>query len=90
MEEFIEKLIGRLEETDFNDIQMVVSEVLKKYGFPKESIIQDEIWDALDELSTNKFAIKIVNQLAEEYKDKDCSEWMIWFKEVFNGFKFKR
>lgn len=80
MKEFTEKLIGRLEETDFNDIQMVVSEVLKKYGFPKESIIQDEIWDALDELSTNKFAIKIVNKLAEEYNNgwipcsgcKDC------------------
>lgn len=68
MKEFIDKLIERLEETDLNDIQMVVREVLKKYGFPYESIVQDEVWDALDELSTNKFAIGIVNQLAEEYK----------------------
>lgn len=67
MKEFIEKLIGRLEETDFNDIQMVVREVLLKYGFPYESIVQDEVWDALDELSSNKYAISIVNQLAEEY-----------------------
>lgn len=74
MKEFIENLIGRLEETDFNDIQMVVREVLLKYGFPYESVVQDEVWDALDELSSNKFAIKIVKKLAEEYKDKDCSE----------------
>lgn len=69
MKEFIEKLIGRLEETDFNDIQMVVREVLLKYGFPYESVVQDEVWNALDELSTNKFAIKIVNQLAEEHNN---------------------
>lgn len=78
MKEFIEKLIGRLEETDFNDIQMVVREVLLKYGFPYESVVQDEVWNALDELSTNKFAIKIVNQLAEEYNNGWvlCSEML--------------
>lgn len=74
MKKFIDKLIEKLEETDFNDIQMVVREVLLKYGFPYESVVQDEVWDALDELSSNKFAIKIVKKLAEEYKDKDCSE----------------
>jgi hypothetical protein len=70
MKEFVEKLIGRLEETDFNDIQMVVRKVLLKYGFPYESIVQDEVWDALDELSSNKFAIKIINELAEEYQSR--------------------
>lgn len=69
MKEFIEKLIGRLEEINYNDIQMVVSEVLKKYGFPKESVVQDEIWDELDGLCTSKPAIEIVNQLAEEYNN---------------------
>ena len=69
MKQFIDKLIERLEETDFNDIQMVVSEVLEKYGFPKESIVQDEVWDDLDELLTNKFAIQIINKLAEEYNN---------------------
>ena len=66
----------RLEETDFNDIQMVVREVLLKYGFPYESVVQDEVWDALDELSTNKFAKKIVQEVAEEYKGGwiPCSE----------------
>ena len=63
----IEKILERLEETDFNDIQMVVSETLVKYGFPRESIVQDEIWDALDGLSTNKFAIRIVQEVAKEY-----------------------
>ena len=77
MNEFINKLIERLEETDLNDIQMVVSEVLLKYGFPYESVVQDEVWDALDELSTNKFAIEIVNQLAEEYNNDVC-EWKIY------------
>lgn len=74
MQKFVKKLIERLEETDLNDIQMVVREVLLKYGFPYESVVQDEIWNALDELSTNKFAIQIVNQLAEEYNNDFC-EW---------------
>lgn len=69
MNKAFEKIIEKLEETDFNDIQMVVREVLLKYGFPYESVVQDEVWDALDELSTNKFAKKIVQEVAEEYKD---------------------
>lgn len=69
-------LMKVLEESDFNDIQMVVREVLLKYGFPYESVVQDEVWNALDELSTNKFAISIVNQLAGEYNNGwvPCSE----------------
>ena len=67
MKEFIDKLIERLEEENFNDIQIIVSGILEKYGFPKESIVQDEIWDALDELSTNKVVISIINEFAEEY-----------------------
>lgn len=67
MQRAFEKIIERLEETDFNDIQMVVRETLKKYGFPYESVVQDEVWDTLDGLSTNKFAIEIVNQVASEY-----------------------
>lgn len=76
MNKVFEKILERLEETDFNDIQMVVREVLLKYGFPYESVVQDEVWDALDELSTNKFAKKIVQEVAEEYKGGwiPCSE----------------
>ena len=76
MNKVFEKIIEKLEETDFNDIQMVVREVLLKYGFPYESVVQDEVWDALDELSTNKFAKKIVQEVAEEYNGGwiACSE----------------
>lgn len=86
MKEFIEKLIEKLEETDFNDIQMIVREVLFKYGFPYESIVQDEVWDALDELSSNKFAIKIINQLAEEYNNGwiPCSERLPEYSDCYN------
>ena len=69
MNKAFEKIIERLEETDFNDIQMVIREVLLKYGFPYESVVQDEVWNALDELSTNKFTIKIVKEVAEEYNN---------------------
>lgn len=68
MNKAFEKILERLEETDFSDIQMTVREVLLKYGFPYESVVQDEVWDALDELSTNKFAKRIVQEVAEEYK----------------------
>lgn len=76
MNEFINKLICRLEEINYNDVQMVVSVVLEKYGFPKESVVQDEIWDELDGLYTSKTAIEIVNELAEEYNGGwiPCSE----------------
>ena len=76
MNKAFEKILERLEETDFNDIQMTVREVLLKYGFPYESVIQDEVWDALDELSTNKFAKRIVQEVAQEYNDGwiPCSE----------------
>ena len=76
MNKAFEKIIERLEETDFNDIQMVIREVLLKYGFPYESVVQDEVWNALDELSTNKFTIKIVKEVAEEYNNGwiPCSE----------------
>lgn len=76
MNKSFEKILERLEETDFSDIQMTVREVLLKYGFPYESVVQDEVWDALDELSTNKIAIKIVQEVAEEYSGGwiPCSE----------------
>lgn len=67
MKEAFDKILERLEETDFNDVQMVVREVLLKYGFPYESVVQDEVWDALDELSANKIAKKIVQEVAEEF-----------------------
>lgn len=56
-------IVERLEEINYNDIQMVVSEVLEKYGFPKESVVQDEIWDELDGLCTSKYAIEIVKEV---------------------------
>ena len=69
MQEVFEKIIEKLKETDFNDIQMVGREVLLKYGFPYESTVQDEIWDCLDELSSNKFAINIVKKIEKEYNN---------------------
>ena len=74
MNKVFEKIIEKLEETDFNDIQMVVREVLLKYGFPYESVVQDEVWDALDGLSTNKFAIEIVKQCSVS---DDVCEWKL-------------
>lgn len=78
MNKVFEKILERLDETDFNDIQMVVREVLLKYGFPYESVVQDEVWDALDELSTNKFAKQIVKEVAEVYNGGwiPCSEML--------------
>lgn len=68
----------KLEETSFYDIHLAVSEILSKYGFPKDCIVQDEIWDALDEISINKFAISIVDEVAQEYNNGwiPCSEKM--------------
>lgn len=76
MNKVFEKILEKLNETDFNDIQIVIREVLLKYGFPYESVVQDEVWNALDELSTNKFVMKIVNEIAEEYNNGwiPCSE----------------
>lgn len=78
MNKAFERILEKLNETDFNDIQMVVREVLLKYGFPYESVVQDHVWDALDELSTNKFAMKIVQEVAEEYNNG----WILCSKKL--------
>ena len=61
MKEFIEKLIGRLEELriDKSNYFGVLNIVAEKY---------DRANEMLDD------AIEIVKELAGEYKDKDCSE----------------
>lgn len=63
MKEFVEKLIGRLEE--------------KKDSVPVNRLLDDIIKDKpkeLGQLMAYDNAISIVNQLAEEYKEKDCSK----------------
>lgn len=59
MKEFVEKLIGRLEENTIYDKQAIG--FINKYG------------RGIGFISKNK-AISIVNQLAKEYKEKDCSK----------------
>ncbi|MBQ2398051.1 MAG: DUF551 domain-containing protein [Bacteroidales bacterium] len=63
MKEFVEKLIGRLEE--------------KKDSVPVNRLLDDIIKDKpkeLGQLMAYDNAIEIVNQLAEEYEEKDCSK----------------
>lgn len=62
-------VLQKLEDSDFHDIQMIVRETLLKHGFPYDSAIQNEIWNELDELSANKFAIKIIKQELEDLEN---------------------
>ena len=63
-----EKIRERLELYRF-DIQKVVSKVLGKYGFPYESVVQDEIHYELDNFFENKDTINIINQVEAEYNN---------------------
>ena len=66
MKEFIEKLIGRLEENTIYDKQAIA--FMNKYGRGIGFI-------------SKKKAIKIINQLAEEYNNNFC-EWGHDDKEI--------
>lgn len=71
MTEFIEKLIGRLEEKfKYNSEQ---AEIYRD-GSDKDAYFREKKDLYMDRANTYGQVMRIINELAEEYKDKDCSQ----------------
>lgn len=51
---------------DADDATRVVESVLKKYGLDRESVVTDEIHDAIDNIQTAYDVEKVVEQLEEK------------------------